>query len=81
MKVISTIQKLQDELATLAEISKEIPLPYKTIIDAKIVGFRAYLNKILTIETECYNYELQNYASDVLTELESQQYKENTKKH
>ncbi len=77
MKTINTIQKIADEMVVIAEISKELPLPYKTIIDAKITGFIAYLAKILTTETESYNSELQNYASDILTELESQQYENN----
>ena len=77
MKTINTVKKLQDELATIAEISREIPLPYKVIIERKIIGFNAYLSKVLTIETEIHNDELQNYASDLLTELESQQYEEN----
>lgn len=77
MEIKILIQKLQDELAIIAEISKEIPLPYKVIIDRKIIGFNAYLSKVLTIETESYNNELQNYASDLLTELENQCHKEN----
>lgn len=77
MQTINTIQKLQDELAIIAEISKEIPLPYKVIIDRKIIAFNAYLSKVLTIETKIHNDELQNYASELLTELESQQYEEN----
>lgn len=77
MQTIKTVHKLIDELATIAEISKEIPLPYKVIIDRKIIGFNAYLSKVLTIETENHNSELQNYTSDLLTELESQQYEEN----
>lgn len=46
MSTNKTIQKLQKELAIISEISKDIPLPYKTIIDAKIIGFNAYLKKI-----------------------------------
>mgnify|MGYP003597200471 CR=1 FL=1 len=46
MKTINTVKKLQDELATIAEISREIPLPYKVIIERKIIGFNAYLSKI-----------------------------------
>lgn len=46
MSTNKTIQKLQKELAVISEISKEIPLPYKTIIDAKIIGFNVYLKKI-----------------------------------
>lgn len=75
MSTINTIHKLADEMAIIAEISKEMPLPYKSIITRKIVDFNAYLAKILTIETE-NNSELQNHASDLLTELESQQFEE-----
>lgn len=46
MSTNKTIQKLQKELAVISEISKEIPLPYKTIIDSKIIGLNAYLKKI-----------------------------------
>lgn len=75
MNTINTIHKLADEMAVIAEILKEMPLPYKTIITNKITGFNAYLAKILTIETESNNY-FQNLGSDLLTELESQQFEE-----
>ena len=75
MNTIDTIYNLADEIAVIEEISKEIPLPYKVIITRKIVDFNAYLAKILTIETES-NHELQNLGSDLLTELENQQFEE-----
>ena len=75
MSTINTIHKLADEIAVISEISKEMPLPYKSIITRKIVDFNAYLAKILTIETES-NHELQNLGSDLLTELENQQFDE-----
>ena len=75
MNTINTIHKIADEMAVINEISKEMPLPYKSIITRKIVDFNAYLAKILTIETES-NHELQKLGSDLLTELESQQFEE-----
>lgn len=88
MNTIDTIYKLADEMAVIAEFSKELPRPYKNIIDIKLIGFQVYLSKILTIETEGEinsnitfrkvekNEDLQNYASDLLTELEAQQFEE-----
>lgn len=88
MNTIDTIYKLVDEMAVIAEISKELPRPYKNIIDIQIIGFKVYLSKILTIETEGEintnstfrkaekNEDLQIYASDLLTELENQQFEE-----
>ena len=75
MSTINTIHKLADEIAVISEISKEMPLPYKSIITRKIVDFNAYLAKILTIETESNNY-FRNLGSDLLTELENQQFDE-----
>lgn len=75
MNTVNTIHKLADEMAIISEISKEMPLPYKSIITRKIIDFNAYLAKILTIETE-RNHELQKFGSDLLTELESQQFEE-----
>ncbi len=77
MKTIETIQKLIDETAVFSVLGQELPEPYKTIISKKTAVFDAYLSEILTNETERYNTELQNYASDLLTELEAQQYEEN----
>lgn len=77
MKAIETIKKLIDEMAVFSVLAQELPEPYKTTVSKKSAVFDAYLSEILTIETERYNTELQNYASDLLTELESQQYQEN----
>lgn len=77
MKTIEIIQKLMDEMAVFSEIAKEMPHPYKTIIDNKILGFNLYLSKVLTIETENQNNEMQNITSDLLEELESPIFKEN----
>ena len=67
MKTIEIIQKLTDEMAVLSVLAEEIPLPYKTIIDNKILGFNLYLCKVLTIETES-----KNFVSDSETKLENQ---------
>jgi len=77
MKAIEIIKKLIDETAVFSVLVQELPEPYKTTISKKSEVFDAYLSEILTIETEKYNAELQNYASDLLTELEAQQYEQN----
>lgn len=77
MKTADTIQKLIDETAVFSVLVQDVPEPYKNVINSKIQDINDYLAKILTIETESYNTEFQNYASDILTELESQQYENN----
>lgn len=75
MSTIDIIQKIADEIAVIREISKELPQPYSVIVNQKIIDFNSYLAKALTLETE-NNSVLQNYASDLLTELENQQFEE-----
>lgn len=74
---IDSIQKLIDEMAVFSVLVQELSEPYKTTISKKSKVLNAHLSEILTIETEKYNAELQNYASDLLAELEAQQYEEN----
>lgn len=74
---IDSIQKLIDEMAVFSVLVQELSEPHKTTISKKSKVLNAHLSEILTIETEKYNAELQNYASDLLAELEAQQYEEN----
>ena len=76
MKTLKIIRELLDEIPIVIEISKDLPFPYNIVIEQKTKEFNAYLIEINSLETEKYNSELQNYAIDLLTELESQQFTE-----
>lgn len=55
MQTIDTIRELLDEMPILAQISKDLPFPYITIISRKIKEFNAYLEEIHTEEIDIKN--------------------------
>ncbi|WP_028123269.1 hypothetical protein [Epilithonimonas tenax] len=76
MEAIQIINNLQDEMAIVELISKDLPFPYAEIMHHKIKKINSFLTKVNSIETERNGIDLQNYASDLLTELEAQQFEE-----
>lgn len=78
METINTIRELLDEVPVLAEISKSLPAYYKTTITEKIRDLHTYLEEIHNKEMFKNGKELQKYSSDVLNELESQQFEDCT---
>lgn len=76
MQTINTIRELLDEVPVITEISKNLPPFYKIHIAEKIKDFNAYLEEIHNKEIWKNGQELQYFTSDILNELESQQFKE-----
>lgn len=76
MDTIKIINSLQDEMAIIELISKDLPFPYAEIMKYKINKINSFLSTVNTIETERNGIDLQNYASDLLSELEAQSFEE-----
>lgn len=76
MDTIKIINSLQDELAIIELITKDLPITYARIMNHKIEKINSFLSEINSIETEKNNADLQYYASDLLIELEAQEFEE-----
>ncbi|MEG2309764.1 hypothetical protein [Chryseobacterium sp.] len=76
METINTIRELLDETPVLAEISNNLPPYYKIPITEKIKDLHTYLEEIHNKEMWKNGQELQKYSSDVLNELESQEFED-----
>ena len=76
MDTIKIINSLQDELAIIELITKDLPITYARIMNHKIEKINSFLSEINSIETEKNNADLQDYASDLLIELEAQEFEE-----
>lgn len=73
---VKIINSLQDEIVIVELISKDLPFPYAEIMQHKIKKINDFLTEVNSIETERNGIDLQNYASDLLTELEAQSFEE-----
>jgi len=60
MKTIDNIRELLDEMPILSQIAKDLPFPYKPIINQKIKEFNSYLEEIHSQELDINNSNLKN---------------------
>ncbi|WP_407503434.1 hypothetical protein [Elizabethkingia miricola] len=88
MNTIETIRQLLDEMPVIAEISNDMPFPYKIIIEQKTKEFNAYLEEIheIEIEIEKHSNTIENFTRDLSNITEVDQRKSptaniNTKLH